>query len=50
MVEDLIGRLRARGLLNDERYAGHFVQYHARAARARYGSAAILKRWASIRR
>jgi regulatory protein len=28
-VQDLIGRLRARGLLNDERYAGHFVQYHS---------------------
>jgi regulatory protein len=29
VVQDLIERLRARRLLNDERYAGHFVQYHS---------------------
>ena len=29
LVEELVERLRARGLLNDERYAGHFVQYHS---------------------
>jgi regulatory protein len=28
VVQILIEELRARGLLNDERYAGHFVQYH----------------------
>ena len=28
MIQTLIGELRARGLLDDERYAGHFVQYH----------------------
>ena len=29
VVEELVARLRARRLLNDERYAGHFVQYHS---------------------
>jgi regulatory protein len=29
VVEELVTRLRARGLLDDERYAGHFVQYHS---------------------
>jgi len=29
VVEELLTRLRARRLLNDERYAGHFVQYHS---------------------
>ena len=28
VVQTLIEELRARGLLDDERYAGHFVQYH----------------------
>jgi regulatory protein len=28
VVQALIEALRARALLNDERYAGHFVQYH----------------------
>ena len=28
VVQALIEALRARRLLNDERYAGHFVQYH----------------------
>jgi len=30
LIETLIGELRARHLLDDERYAGHFVQYHVR--------------------
>ncbi len=29
LIETLIGELRARGLLDDERYAGHFVAYHS---------------------
>jgi regulatory protein len=29
VVEALLERLRARRLLNDERYAAHFVQYHS---------------------
>ncbi len=29
MVGELIEQLAARRLLNDERYAGHFVQYHS---------------------
>lgn len=28
LVQCLVDDLRARGLLNDERYAGHYVQYH----------------------
>ena len=30
VIEGLIGELRARKLLDDGRYAGHFVQYHVR--------------------
>jgi regulatory protein len=29
VVQELTDRLRARRLLNDERYAGHFVEYHS---------------------
>jgi regulatory protein len=29
VVQELIEQLRARRLLNDERYASHFVQYHS---------------------
>ena len=29
VVEELVSRLRARRLLDDARYAGHFVQYHS---------------------
>jgi regulatory protein len=30
VIEPLLEELRARRLLDDERYAGHFVQYHVR--------------------
>ena len=29
LIEALIEQLRARRMLNDERYAGHFVEYHS---------------------
>ncbi len=29
LIETLIGELRARALLDDERYAGHYVAYHS---------------------
>ena len=29
LIEALVEQLRARRMLNDERYAGHFVEYHS---------------------